>query len=256
VEPSADAVTDSTGSAATAGPPPGWRLLRLIPTVSYPLLAHAAILTRSAALTIASVGVLAAAVLGPGLLRRSAAAWLAAAAVVAGMVELSRLGAAELALFLPPTLINCYMAWLFGHTLSAGRVPFIELIVRRMQDPGETLEPDVSRYVARLTAAWTALFVVQAAVNTALALIASPQGLLLAAGITPPVTVPLEVWSLFANVLNYLIVGAFFVLEYGYRRRRFPQQPYRNIFDFLRRAGAAGPAVLRDLGHGGGRGRG
>lgn len=256
MEPSADAVTDSTGSAATAGPPPGWRLLRLIPTVSYPLLAHAAILTRSAALTIASVGVLAAAVLGPGLLRRSAAAWLAAAAVVAGMVELSRLGAAELALFLPPTLINCYMAWLFGHTLSAGRVPFIELIVRRMQDPGETLEPDVSRYVARLTAAWTALFVVQAAANTALALIASPQGLLLAAGITPPVTVPLEVWSLFANVLNYLIVGAFFVLEYGYRRRRFPQQPYRNIFDFLRRAGAAGPAVLRDLGHSGRRGRG
>jgi hypothetical protein len=97
---------------------------------------------------------------------------------------------------------------------------------------------------------------VQAAANTVLALIASPQGLLLAAGFTPPVTVPLEVWSLFANVLNYLIVGAFFVLEYGYRRRRFPQQPYRHIFDFLRRAGAAGPAVLRDLGHSGGRGRG
>ena len=35
-----------------------------------------------------------------------------------------------------------------------------------------------------------------------------------------------------------------------------PLQPYRHIFDFLRRAGAAGPAVLRDLGLGGGRGRG
>ena len=255
MEPTADAVTDPTERAAPGGTAPRSRLLRLIPTVSYPLLAHAAILTRSAGLTIASVGVLAAAMLAPGLLRRSAPAWLAAAAVVAGMVGLSRLGATELALFLPPTLINCYMAWLFGHTLLAGRVPLIELIVRRMQDPGETLDPAVSRYVARLTAAWTALFIVQAIANTTLALIASPQGLLLAAGITPPVTVPLEVWSLFANVLNYLIVGAFFLAEYGYRRRRFPQQPYRDIFDFLRRAGAAGPAVLRDLGSGGGRGR-
>jgi uncharacterized membrane protein len=256
VEPTADAVTDSTESAATAGTAPGWRLLRLIPTVSYPLLAHVAILTRSAGLTIASVGVLAAAVLVPGLLRRSAAAWLAAAAVVAGMVELSRLGAAELALFLPPTLINCYMAWLFGHTLLAGRVPLIELIVRRMHDPEETLDPAISRYAARLTSAWTALFIAQAAANTVLALIASPQGLLLAAGIAPPVTVPLEVWSLFANVLNYLIVGAFFLAEYAYRRRRFPQQPYRDIFDFLRRARATAPAVLRDLGDGAGRGRG
>ena len=231
-------------------------MLRLIPTISYPLLAHAAILTRSAGLTIASVGVLAAAVLVPGLLRRSVAAWLAAAAVVAGMMQLSRLDAAELALFLPPTLINCYMAWLFGHTLSAGRVPLIELIVRRMHDPEATLDPAISRYAARLTAAWTALFIVQATANTALALIASPRGLLLAAGITPPVTVPLEVWSLFANVLNYLVVAAFFLAEYVYRRRRFPQQPYRDLFDFLRRAGAAGPAVLRDLGSGGRRGRG
>jgi uncharacterized membrane protein len=251
VEPSAGEVTDATGGAGAAAP--ARRLLGILLTVAYPLLAHAAILTGSRGLTIASLGALAAAVLAPGLFRRSAAAWLAAAAVAAGMVALSRFGAAELVLFLPPTLINSYMAWLFGHTLLAGRAPLIELIIRRMHGPGEQVDPDVIHYARRLTAAWTALFVAQATANTALALIASPRGLLLAAGIAPPFTVPLEVWSLVANVLNYLLVGAFFLGEYAFRRRRFPQQPHRDIFDFLRRAGAAGPGVLRDLGRDAGR---
>ena len=64
------------------------------------------------------------------------------------------------------------------------------------------------------------------------------------AAITPPVTVPQEWWSLFANLIGYLIVAAFFVIEYAYRRRRFPRQPYRNMLDFLRRMLAAMPRLL------------
>lgn len=250
MQPSADAVTDAPGAIAT----PARRLGGIVLTVAYPLLAHAAILAKSRALTIASLGALAAAALAPGLFRRSATAWLAAGAVGLGMVALSRFDAAELVLFLPPTLINCYMAWLFGHTLLPGRTPLIELIIRRMHGAEEPIDPEVFRYARKLTAAWTTLFATQAAVNTALAAVASPQGLLLAAGITPAVTVPVEVWSLIANVLNYVFVGAFFLGEFALRGRRFPQQPYRNLFDFLRRAVAAGPGVLRDLGRGAGRG--
>ena len=57
---------------------------------------------------------------------------------------------------------------------------------------------------------------------------------MLAVGLTLPVTVALDTWSLFANVLNYLIVGAFFAAEYWFRRRRFPQQTYRGFIDFMR----------------------
>ena len=66
----------------------------------------------------------------------------------------------------------------------------------------------------------------------------------LAAGVEPPVRVSQEAWSLFANVIGYLLVAAFFVIEYAYRRQRFPRQPYRNILDFLIRVLAAMPRLV------------
>ena len=50
-----------------------------------------------------------------------------------------------------------------------------------------------------------------------------------------------EVWSLFTNLIDYLVVAALFLIEYAYRRQRFPRQPYRNMFDFIRRMLAAMP---------------
>jgi hypothetical protein len=55
-----------------------------------------------------------------------------------------------------------------------------------------------------------------------------PDGLLAAAGLQPPFTVPLEVWSLFANVLNYLFVGALFAVEYV-APAPLSQRGYRNF---------------------------
>jgi hypothetical protein len=97
-----------------------------------------------------------------------------------------------------------------------------------------------------LTATWTALFVVLAVVNLMLALCATPGGLLLAAGFEPPVPVPLAIWSLFANILNYVFVGVLFVVEYAWRQRVFPQQRYRNIFDFTQRVARLG-AIFRPV---------
>ena len=44
---------------------------------------------------------------------------------------------------------------------------------------------------------------------------------------------PWEWWSLFANVIGYLLVAALFLIEYAYRRQRFPRQPYRNLLEFF-----------------------
>ncbi len=65
-----------------------------------------------------------------------------------------------------------------------------------------------------------------------------------ASGYQPPVAVSHEGWSLFTNLIAYVLVVAFFAVEYAYRRRRFPRQPYRNMFDFLRRVLAAMPRLL------------
>jgi len=80
-------------------------------------------------------------------------------------------------------------------------------------------------------------------VNLVLALLVE-DGLLFAAGITPPVVVAQRHWALFANLIGYLLIAGFFLCEYAYRRRRFPSQPYKNFFDFLKRTIAASPRVL------------
>jgi len=234
-----------TGQASDAAPRPRW--VTTAPAVAYPLLAHAATVTASARLTLASVVALALAMLLPGLLAQRPAAWTGAVFAAAAIVLLVRMDAAALVLFLPPVLINVFLAWLFGRTLGTGRPSLIERLVRLLHPPEEDLDPAIAAYATRLTAAWTVLFTTLASVNLLLALFATPGGLLEAAGLAPTWAVPIETWSLFANLLNYLVVGLFFVVEWIYRRRRFPQQPYRNLLDFLRRAAAVAPALLADL---------
>ncbi len=80
--------------------------------------------------------------------------------------------------------------------------------------------------------------------NLTLALLATPGGILLMMGLHPPVTVPVEVWSLFANFIDYVMAGLLFLAEYAYRQRKFPQQPYRNFFDFINRARRVGHRVI------------
>ena len=220
-------------TAASADETSHWGMFSL--GLCYPLLAHAAILTGRPSLIGLSIGVLAALILLAPLRRGRAWAWLAFTATLAGLYRLSHSGIATLPLLIPPVVLNAFMAWVFGHTLVRGRMPLIERIARVMRDPDTPLPTEVVRYTRRVTLAWTVLFVALAVVNLVLALCATPQGLLLAAGWRPPVTVPLALWSLFANVLNYLFVGALFVLEYAWRQRRLPQQGYRNFFDFTQR---------------------
>jgi uncharacterized membrane protein len=194
--------------------------------VAYPLIAHGASILESRRLTIASVVVLAAAILARPLLERRRWAWLAVPVAALAIAALWRFDAAALVLFLPPVLLNVYLAWLFGHTLARGSVPLVERLARLLQPAGVPLEPGVVEYTGLLTKLWTALFILLAATNLVLAVFATRA-----------------TWSLFANVLNYLIVAILFLIEFAYRRRRFPGRPYRNLPDFLRRAAAVAPAL-------------
>jgi len=215
--------------------------------VTYPIAAHLAVLSGAAILIAASVGLLVLLVLLPGLLTRHAVAWGLLLAAGAGLYLAAVRGQVLLLLFLPPILVNGFMAWIFGHTLRPGQRPLIERIIRALHGGHDDIDATIVGYARRLTIAWTALFIALATVNFVLAALATPGGLLLATGITPPITVPLEAWSLFANVINYLIVGAMFAVEFQIRRRRFPQQSYRGFFDFLRRLSGVS-AIFRPTG--------
>ena len=150
-----------------------------------------------------------------------------------------------LPLYLPPIIVPAFLAYVFGNTLWPGRTPLISQLIRMLHAPGDEPDAAVWSYARRLTAAWTALFVTLATFNLLLAAFAEPDGLLRASGIDPGLAVSHELWSLFTNLIEYLLVAAFFVIEYAYRRQRFPRQPYRNMFDFLRRTAAAMPRIRR-----------
>lgn len=218
--------------------------------MAYPLLAHAATITASHRLTLASVAALALSMLLPGLLMRRLMAWMGALVAAAVVVLLAGFDEASVVLFLPPVLITLFLAWLFGRTLGRGQPSLIERLVRLLHPPDEPVDPAIVRYAAVLTAVWTGLFLVMASGNLLLALLATPGGLLELAGLAPAMTVSIETWSLFANLLNYLVVGVFFLGEWLYRRHRFPDQSYRSLLDFICRMAAVGPVLLADVGRG------
>ncbi|HRQ66518.1 MAG TPA: ketosynthase [Xanthomonadaceae bacterium] len=223
------------------------RALSTLLALAYPLLAHAAAYWQSAPLALLAGADLVLLICLPGLLRARVMVWMVLLAALSGLYTLSRMDLGTLPLFAPPILLNAFLAWLFGHTLAAGRMPLIERIVRAMRADPTVLDPAIVAYARRLTAVWAFLFVLLAVLNLVLALLAVPHGLLASFGVAPVPAVPLALWSLFANVLNYAIVGAFFVGEYAWRRRVFPEQPYRSFGDFLQRMIRLGPAFWRDL---------
>jgi len=224
------------------------RIVAISLAVAYPVLAHGASMVGSATLTLASVVALAAAILFRPLTDGRRWARIALPLAALAILGLWRLDAAALVLFVPPVLLNAFLAWLFGHTLARGSTPLIERVVRLLQPPSLPFEPGVIDYARRLTQLWTGLFLFLGTTNLVLAALATPGGLFETTGIRAPVTVRLETWSLFANALNYLIVAAVFLAEFAYRRRRFPGRPYRNLLDFLRRTAAIAPALAATFG--------
>jgi uncharacterized membrane protein len=219
--------------------------------VCYPLLAHLAVETASPELTVVCLALLAGLLLLPGMARGSLAAWLLALLASGALAIAESRRWVWLPLYAPSVLGDAFVAWVFGHTLAAGRIPLIERMVRLLHGaPDGPLPADIVRYARRLTTAWTVLFIVLGAISLALALCATPNGVLLLLGLTPPVPVPQPLWSWFANVGEYAIAAAFFLLEYAYRQHRFPQQPYAGFGDFVRRLSAIAPR-LADFGSGG-----
>jgi uncharacterized membrane protein len=223
------------------------RRLAVALALGYPLLAHAASHWRSPRLALAAGALLVVLASLPGIARARAAGWTVLAAGFAALAALAALGNPQLPLFLPPVAINAFLAWLFGHTLVRGRMPLIERLVRLLHPPDDPLDARVPAYARRLTMLWAGLFAALALLAAVLATLAVPGGLLDAAGIRPPFAVPLATWSLWANLLGYLVVGALFVGEYAWRRRVFPQQPYRDFADFTRQVATAGPRLWRAL---------
>jgi uncharacterized membrane protein len=229
-------------------------LARLALALAYPPLAHWASHEGSGtAAGIALADLVLVIMIEPLLLGR-AWAWAVFAAILAALYALAGTGHTQTLLLAPPVLFLGLLSWFFGRSLRPPRVPLISRIVSALEgfDPVQ-LPPELAAYTRRLTLAWSLVLGGLAAINAVLATVAVPGGVadrlgLVAAGTIPAWAIPREQWSLIANLLNYGIVGAFFVGEYALRRWFFQHpRPYRHFGDFLGQMARLGPAFWRGL---------
>jgi uncharacterized membrane protein len=141
-----------------------------------------------------------------GLALRVAAglAGLAAYQALAHWLATAALGwppAARALLLLPQLAICLALAWMFGRTLRAGREP---LVTRMSRSVHGALPAAIVAYTRNVTLAWTLFLSAMAVTSVLLYLLA-----------------PLPVWSLFANVLFFPLVGLMFLAEYAHRILRY-----------------------------------
>jgi uncharacterized membrane protein len=192
--------------------------------LSFPVALHVLVLGRHLSLALALMAAAYAGALAPALLpaaRKSPAAALGAAALLLAFIAVLAWQAdAVVLLYLPPVAINLWFALLFGASLRRGSLPLVSRIARLERG---TLEPELAAYTRRLTAIWTLLFLALATESLLLALFA-----------------PLELWSWFVNVWNYVFVGALFVGEYAYRRLRYARYGHASPLALIRLIRAAG----------------
>ena len=189
------------------------RPLAIAVCCAYPLLNHAAAVLgepRWAAVGI----VLVAWVLDLGWLRPVVAALAAAAVLVLSLSVAARYPG--LLLYTPPIVINLALCTLFARTLRRDSEPLVSRFARI--ERGGRLAPDLARYTRNLTCAWAIFFLAMAVVSATLA-----------------VTGPLATWSLFSNLLNYLLVVLFFILEYTWRRLRYRHHPHASPWQMVLR---------------------
>lgn len=124
---------------------------------------------------------------------------------------------------LMPVLVNLLLARFFQVTLEPGSEPLISRIARIARGETGALPAELADYTRRLTAAWAVFFLLLALNSALLAAFAR-----------------LETAILFANTLNPIFMGVFFVLENLYRLyryRSYTHTPFSRLMATLVRHG-------------------
>lgn len=108
------------------------------------------------------------------------------------------------ALFIPPVLLNLVLMLVFGKSLLPGNVSIITQLRKMVRKEEPT--PEIYRYTRQVTWVWTIFFAGLAAESAVLAMYFS-----------------LDTWSLFTNIINYVLIVVLFFGEYFYRIHRIKE---------------------------------
>lgn len=190
------------------------RRLNLILNILYPPAVHFALMTEQPSLALWLLIALSSTQLLSMLFSRSTGSLMVLVPII--VLGLCLYGLSQqsiIALYLPPVFISGFFLWLFARTLRSGHEPLITTLARHVFSEND---PQILRYTRRVTQAWSLFFLGMLIECLLLAMFAS-----------------VEFWSLFANLLNYLLIALMFVAEFTYRRLHFAQK--MSIKEIVRR---------------------
>lgn len=115
---------------------------------------------------------------------------------------------------LPPILINGTLCLVFATTLLPGQKPLITRFAEIMH--AHALDDTTLCYTRGITLLWSSLFAAMMLESLLLALLASA-----------------EIWSMFTNFINYILVLLVFFLEYRLRLRKLSHLQHPGFTSFL-----------------------
>ncbi|VAW90129.1 hypothetical protein MNBD_GAMMA17-1650 [hydrothermal vent metagenome] len=180
----------------------------------YPLNVHLGIALEWPVMQLFAIMALAAGILYKGLKRGDSLPWLIFLPVVLVSAGTAYFDIAIFILYLPPILIPLLIFSLFFRSLMPGGIPVVTDIGEQARGP---LTAEMRHYTRMVTVVWVVVL-----------------GLLtLEAAILPWVASEI-VWSLFTNVVNYLVIAFLFAGEYVVRRVRFRDHDHPGFIQYLR----------------------
>ena len=115
--------------------------------------------------------------------------------------------------FMPPIAINFFVGMIFLNGLRKNQRPVIEKYIEAMEG---SVDAEQRRYARSVTIAWVVVLF----------------GLMLES-IILSAFFSHEVWSLFTNFINYIILGLMFVVEYIVRLRVFPDRQHMSFVEYM-----------------------
>ena len=116
---------------------------------------------------------------------------------------------------IPHAAVYVGLLILFGSSLAPNRQALITSVATNIY--GCDLPSEIAEYTRNVTIAWCVFFVLQLLVSLLLFVFA-----------------PVQVWSLFVNILNLPLLGLMFGCEYAYRRWRLPNRPQSSLSGVVR----------------------
>ena len=136
----------------------------------------------------------------------------------------------EYFIYMPPMLMLFGLFILFSQSLFGDQIPLITRYAMMLNDKDKIDERHYN-YSRLLTILWSIFFLLMAIISLSLAIFSS-----------------LDTWSLFTNVISYILIAAFFVIEFYVRKRLFSNLDSLEggFFQFIRKISKISPFSINN----------